>query len=85
MFVFSETSCEGAEVVAERIRSTIANKPFVCGDISLNLSITIGFSYTHGDRSLQEIIKEADLALYRGKHSGKNRVVCYQDVCNDTM
>jgi diguanylate cyclase (GGDEF)-like protein/PAS domain S-box-containing protein len=85
MFVFSETSCEGAEVVAERIRSAIANKPFVCGDISLKLSITIGFSYTHGDTSLQEIIKEADLALYRGKHSGKNRVVCYQDVCNDTM
>ncbi len=84
MFIFSETSCSGAQIVAERIRSSIAAKPFVCGEHRFPLSVTIGFSYVHGTGDLDQIIKEADLALYRGKHGGKNQVVCYQDVCDST-
>jgi len=85
LFIFSETSCEGAQIVAERIRASIADKPFTCGDTSINLSVTIGFSYTHGAVPLTQIIKEADLALYKGKHAGKNRVICYQETCDNSL
>lgn len=85
LFIFSETSCEGAEVVAERIRASIAEKPFDCGDVSIPLSVTIGFSYAHGGGTLTQIIKEADLALYKGKHGGKNQVVCFQETCDNSQ
>ncbi|MBP7194434.1 MAG: diguanylate cyclase [Candidatus Cloacimonetes bacterium] len=81
LFVFSETTCEGARIVAERIRSSLDNKLFRCGDHEFHLSLTIGFSYHSEQVSVEQMIAEADKALYKGKGNGKNQVVCHQDVC----
>lgn len=78
LFVFSETSCEGAQIVAERIRSSLNSQKFLCGENSLKLSITIGISYRIQQVSIEDMIHEADNALYYGKSSGKNQVVCNQ-------
>ena len=78
LFVFSETSCEGAQIVAERIRSSLNSQEFICGENSLKLSITIGISYRIQQVSIEDMIHEADNALYYGKSSGKNQVVCNQ-------
>jgi len=81
LFVFSETTCEGARIVAERIRKSLDNFLFKCDEHEFHLSITIGFSYHSEQVSVEQMISEADKALYRGKNSGKNQVVCHQDVC----
>jgi diguanylate cyclase (GGDEF)-like protein len=80
--VLPETSEEEAYVSAERIRDEIdkfkfkteENKPIG------NLSVTIGLSSIPKDASnKKELIKTADTALYKGKASGKNRVVVYSE------
>ena len=81
LFVFSETTCDGARIVAERIRSSLDNKLFSCTDREFHLSITIGFSFHIEQVSVEQMIAEADKALYKGKRNGKNQVVCHQDNC----
>lgn len=81
LFVFSETSCEGARIVAERIRKSLDSKSFQCGEHDFHLSITIGFSFHEEQVSVEQMINEADQALYKGKRNGKNQVVCHQDAC----
>lgn len=83
LFIFSETSCQGAQVVAERIRSRLDDNAFLCNGNSFRIGITIGFSYHHGQIDVDEIIREADRALYLGKRNGKNQVVCYQEDCEN--
>lgn len=81
LFVFSETSCEGTRIVADRIRNSLDNVAFTCGEHEFHISITIGFSYHLEQVSVDQMIHEADQALYKGKKSGKNQVVCFQDEC----
>ncbi len=80
-FLFTETSCQGAMIVAERIRTQIQDLTVLCGDYALKITITIGLSYHQGDCDQETITGEADQALYKGKKSGKNQCVCFQDVC----
>ncbi|MDD3235922.1 MAG: sensor domain-containing diguanylate cyclase [Candidatus Cloacimonetes bacterium] len=82
LFIFPETSCQGALIVIERIRSTIEALTLNCGEKEIKITCTIGLSYHHGDIETKNMIEEADKALYEGKRSGKNKVVCYQDICS---
>ncbi len=78
-FVFTETTCKGAMTVIERIRQAVERMVLSCGENKLKITITIGLSYHEGEDTAADLLNEADIALYRGKNSGKNRVVCYQD------
>ena len=79
LFVFAETDCKGAQTVAERVRKSLSKELFKCCGYSFQLSITIGISYRAQQATLEEMIEEADKALYQGKTSGKNQVVCFGD------
>ena len=66
----------GAEVIAERIRQTICQKPIFAEGCSIEVSVSVGLA-SHGDESEatpEILLKKADLALYRAKASGRNRV-----------
>ena len=77
LFVFAETDCKGAKTVAERVRKSLNKEIFEFCKHSFQLSITIGISYRSQPGTLQEMIDEADKALYQGKTIGKNQVVCF--------
>ncbi len=77
LFVLTETDFEGAKIVLERVRDEVANTPLYYKDQVLHITITIGFSYQKNHYNIDELISEADKALYQGKRSGKNQVVCY--------
>jgi diguanylate cyclase (GGDEF)-like protein len=71
-----ETSIEGAEVIAERIRQTICQKPIVAEGFPIQVSVSVGLA-SHADEreaTPEILLKKADLALYRAKASGRNRV-----------
>jgi diguanylate cyclase (GGDEF)-like protein len=69
------TDLEGAKVLAERIRATAAKNPVEHGSIVIVFTVSIGVSqYRKGMQSIDELIKEADIALYRAKEGGRNRV-----------
>jgi diguanylate cyclase (GGDEF)-like protein len=74
--ILIETNRQGASVVAERIRSTIANQTFFLdGQLSVNLTASLGFAcYPEDTNSKLELLEMADRAMYHGKQSGKNIV-----------
>ncbi|MBY0613220.1 MAG: PleD family two-component system response regulator [Beijerinckiaceae bacterium] len=66
--------------VAERIRTTVAMEPFQIhrGQKTINVTVSIGLGTL--DRSMtspNELMKSADMALYRAKNEGRNRVVAH--------
>ncbi|MDB5590267.1 PleD family two-component system response regulator [Enterovirga sp.] len=76
--VVPEASLEEARLVAERIRVRIGTAPFPFGgrDGHLDVTVSIGVaSLQPEDAGPADMLKRADLALYRAKHTGRNRVV----------
>lgn len=72
-----ETPLEGARVVAEKVRTSIGGRPFTCetgaGEISVTVSIGIA-SFPEDGRTVDDLVHAADLALYRAKQGGRDRV-----------
>jgi two-component system cell cycle response regulator len=67
-----------AQGVAERVRQAVADRPFEVGAGGRGLAITVsvGVALNEGAGDTPDIlIKRTDVALYRAKHEGRNRVV----------
>jgi diguanylate cyclase (GGDEF)-like protein len=65
---------EETEVVAERIRATIASDPMVDGPKVIPLTVSIGYAvYAEDGTTSDSLFKAADAALLRAKRNGKNR------------
>jgi diguanylate cyclase (GGDEF)-like protein len=79
LVVAPDTDSEDAIALAESLRKIIAVKPFPTpeGDIVLSVSIGISNCPATARRGLQEMLKEADAALYEAKQTGRNKVVCF--------
>jgi len=69
------TDLEGAKVLAERIRTAVAKNPVEHDSTVIVFTVSIGVSQYRKDmQNIDELIKEADIALYRAKEGGRNRV-----------
>lgn len=70
-----DTPLDASVEVAERLRQNI-NKQVIKSDKNdFHISVSIGITnYTTADKQLADMIKRADLALYRAKENGRNRV-----------
>ncbi|MDO6963717.1 PleD family two-component system response regulator [Rhizobium alvei] len=76
--VMPDTLPDTAEAVAERLRIAIESRPFVLKQegLAIPLTASIGISSTvWGAMSPEQLLKQADKALYEAKHGGRNRVV----------
>jgi len=67
---------EAAKFQAETVRETLSKQTFHCDGYSINLTVSIGLAWVDkGFRgNPQDLIKAADLMLYRSKNLGRNRV-----------
>lgn len=75
LLLLAETELEGALTLAEKIREKIAKTPIIRKDTRLNVTLTLGVSVYDKTADVDEVIKRADDALYRGKKNGRNQVV----------
>jgi diguanylate cyclase (GGDEF)-like protein len=79
--LLAETGFQTALEVAERVRKTIDEYPFtlkaVHPDEVLTVSLGVSFKQKGDRKTIPRLIHEADLALYRSKTMGKNRVTGY--------
>lgn len=73
--VLPGTDAAEAAGVAERLRRAVAASPVVVGDVTVDLSISVGVAVLgeHG-QDLTDLLTAADHALYRAKHAGRNQV-----------
>ena len=65
---------EEAKAIAERLRAMIADTEISCCDIALRVTISIGITPSRHEGTVENLIREADHALYRAKELGRNRV-----------
>jgi diguanylate cyclase (GGDEF)-like protein len=73
-----QTSTENALVAAERIRAAIDNTSFDMSGSRITATVSIGIaSYPDGVGEAEAVLEKADVALYKSKHSGRNRVTYY--------
>jgi diguanylate cyclase (GGDEF)-like protein len=74
--VLPETDANGAYLVAERIRVAVENASFFGNNTRLTISCGVA-CYPHHASTLEELIENADRALYRSKKAGKNKVTIH--------
>jgi diguanylate cyclase (GGDEF)-like protein len=74
ILLLPETLINGGKVAAEKIRRKIAQKEFIYNNKIIPVTITFGVSEYSIEKDIDECIKEADTALYKGKNKGRNRV-----------
>ena len=78
-----DADLESASMVAQRIRASVANTPFaLTGGQAIGVSVSIGvatledFERDHAIEGVaQNLVAQADAALYRAKEGGRNQVV----------
>ena len=75
--ILPETSVAIASTVAERLREAIETHVFVCGrGLSARLTISGGIAgFPEHAQTGQELIRQADQAMYRAKGYGGNRIL----------
>jgi two-component system cell cycle response regulator len=67
---------EKALSIAERIRREVANEEIkIYGDSKISVTISCGVAIVNESiKDVQELVERADIAMYKAKQSGKNRV-----------
>lgn len=85
IIVCPNTSVSGAAILAERIRENVQNAIFRSGSIDIKTTISLGVSslshtsLASGEINASKLIEKADLALYKAKSAGRNKVAVYTD------
>ncbi|WP_158814761.1 GGDEF domain-containing protein [Methylocapsa sp. S129] len=75
LVILTATTLHAAEASLERLRERLAGYDWTAIDPDLHVTITIGVTqYTPGE-PVEELTRRADLALYLGKESGRDRIV----------
>jgi diguanylate cyclase (GGDEF)-like protein len=79
IIVMPETSLDGANCVAHKLRRIFARPPLVIHERPIPVTVSIGVAALETHRALSqtsaaELLRTADRALYASKQSGKDRV-----------
>lgn len=71
---------EGAALIADVIRRAVQHTTFEADEGRFNVTVSIGVSSINHEenQSFEDLVNQADTALYQAKNSGRNRVCTYQ-------
>jgi diguanylate cyclase (GGDEF)-like protein len=72
-----ESTLKTALLVAERVRKKFVERRFLSEDKLFGSSVSVGISKVGNPADLNELIVQADAALYVAKRSGRNRVILF--------
>jgi diguanylate cyclase (GGDEF)-like protein len=75
--VLTQGDSEGAQILAEKIRATLARQPIKEGEQKVRVTASFGVAeadVADGLNGLEQVLYRADHALYAAKQAGRNRV-----------
>ncbi len=74
--VLPESNEEGAVAAAERMREVVGSTAFGAAEAeALNVTISVGVAcYPRDGQTAEDLVRAADLSMYRAKRLGRNRV-----------
>ena len=82
VMLLPETNRANAMMVAERLRKLVEDSPIQIDSYTIRLTASFGVSGKYDDQKAEtfdNLISQADRALYEAKRGGRNRVVFYFD------
>lgn len=74
LVVLADAPPDEAVAIAERLRAALERTPIPTGQGEVSVTVSIGLAITPTGVSASEAIAAADVALYRAKSLGRNRV-----------
>lgn len=74
LVVMSGAGAEETAVIAERLRAAIADRPIDLGQAKLPVTVSVGSALAANVTDAEALIAAADVAMYRAKALGRNRV-----------
>jgi diguanylate cyclase (GGDEF)-like protein len=83
IFFFNRADLNTGMAIAERAREILINSPISIehGPVTITASFGVAMvdlsTAPDDSRYIRTLIRHADIALYRAKNTGRNRVVCY--------
>ncbi|MGH3442883.1 MAG: diguanylate cyclase [Nitriliruptorales bacterium] len=76
VLVLPETDLDGARRSAERVREVVSGSPIHADGHDLTVTVSLGVAvFPRHARSLEDLVRQADRALYAAKEGGRDRVV----------
>jgi len=78
--VMPDTDARQAAAIAERLRGMIETQPFQIRSLGISLPVTASLGIAGNDAGVEtpeQLLKQADRALYEAKNGGRNRVVAF--------
>ena len=85
VIMMAHTSTEHARTAAERIRAAIKNTSFDMKGVRIASTVSVGIaSFPECVEDPAEVLDKADIALYKSKQSGRNKV-SYYDKAMETL
>ncbi|MGI6778114.1 MAG: diguanylate cyclase [Acetivibrionales bacterium] len=77
--LLKNTSLDGARAAAEKFREAVSRKKVIYEKQEISFTVSIGVAATYGDINdrinIEDVLKQADDALYKAKAKGRNCVV----------
>jgi diguanylate cyclase (GGDEF)-like protein len=81
---FGETA--NAELIAERLRQALKTPFILAGSDYAGITVTASIGVATGERaSVDEFLRDADIAMHRAKWDGKNRHVVFESGMQDVV
>jgi len=75
----------GPEMIAERLLEAL-EEPFKLAGQETRLTVTASIGIAHGERAnAEELLRDADIAMYQAKWDGRNRYVVFESGMQDAV
>lgn len=74
--VLPDCNLEQAKHILDEIRQRFAELPFMAHDSSFNVTFSAGIAQSNSQSNANQLIEQADQAMYAAKAAGRNQVFC---------
>jgi diguanylate cyclase (GGDEF)-like protein/PAS domain S-box-containing protein len=76
---------EQAEALATRVLQVLRDTPIRLGDLTVTVGASVGIALAAPDESTDTLLRNADLAMYQAKHSGRGRHFHYHPGLHESV